>query len=617
MDCQTGRVCIDLCGTWQILYDPEEKLTIDTIHSASGKKSTAVPSVFNVSEAGAKYTGVVWYQREVTIPPHQGLVELHLEGWYGKAEIYLDTTKLGERLYGYTPFSAYFSLQNAPHLQPHLLSIRIDNREQAGQTYKTPVFQQWGGLHRPIVLYLLPNIFIHSSQFRAEFDPTTIQDEKVNAGISCNVFILHAMKQAPTLDEIGLIAQIYDAEGKMTCPLGNISENPHQVKTTIEYVDLNTNKVHKFLGFAVRIEGKATFKVWSIDSPHLYKCRTTLENGDDYWFMVGIRQVGTNAQGQLLLNGCPVLFLGANRHDDHPEFGPAFVPQLLEFDLQVMKRAGFTGIRPAHYPTTEFFLNLCDQLGILVMEEVPVYIQTPEMMKDPVVLERGRVMLREMISAHYNHPSVIAWSVANECKSDRPESKAMLNTLCKIAQEIDPTRLVHFTGYPGLQNIAEIHATVVGINVYYGDSTSGQKLGPEMLGPVLDNLRDFMKDPEVGMANVPIFITEFGSQAVYGYHDISPYAPADGHSMAQVVYTEERQAAVIEQFFEQVKDRPFVAGMLVWLWRDTRYEPEIAQSAAGAVMRYGLLDWTGTPKLGFHALVRKIKELNEYRQKMK
>ncbi len=74
---------------------------------------------------------------------------------------------------------------------------------------------------------------------------------------------------------------------------------------------------------------------------------------------------------------------------------------------------------------------------------------------------------------------------------------------------------------------------------------------------------------------------------------------------------------MIEQFFEQVKDRPFVGGMLVWLWRDTRYEPEIAASAAGGVMRYGLLDWTGVPKLGFHTLVRKIKELVEYRRNLK
>ena len=66
-------------------------------------------------------------------------------------------------------------------------------------------------------------------------------------------------------------------------------------------------------------------------------------------------------------------------------------------------------------------------------------------------------------------------------------------------------------------------ADLVGINVYYGDSVSGQSASPDVLGGVLDNLRSFMEDSEVGMRNVPIFITEFGSQTVYGYHEIAPY----------------------------------------------------------------------------------------------
>ncbi len=154
-------------------------------------------------------------------------------------------------------------------------------------------------------------------------------------------------------------------------------------------------------------------------------------------------------------------------------------------------------------------------------------------------------------------------------------------------------------------------ADLVGINVYYGDSVSGQSISPDVLGGVLDNLRSFMEDSEVGMRNVPIFITEIGSQTVYGYHEIAPYRGKNGASTdtPYTIFTEEQQAYVIEQFIEQIKSRPFVAGVLVWCWQDNRYEPGIAQSSAGTIMRYGLLDWNGAPKLAFAILSRLFKSL--------
>ncbi|MFX0099411.1 MAG: glycoside hydrolase family 2 protein [Candidatus Hodarchaeota archaeon] len=615
-DDKFGRVTLNLNGKWSIIYDPSEVLSVESLERVKDKKVTSVPSVFDVSEEGAGYTGVAWYQRFITIPPHDGIVELFLEGWYGKADFYLDSLKLGTRLHGYTPFSLYFKPSTSDQARTFLLSIRIDNREQPGQTFRTPVFRQWGGLHRSVALKLLPGTFIKSVHFRSDVMLNSVRNNRANADVKCDVLVLSTEDSVPEHGLLRLKAEVKGMDGDSATPLSNISGIKPVVEGNCMFMELDSGDSQAFSSRAFTMEGSSSFNLWSPDSPALYELQVSIASNDSYRCRVGIREIGRNDKGKLLMNGRPVLFLGVNRHDEHPEFGPAFVPQLIEHDLSIMKEAGFTGIRPAHYPTTNFFLDICDQMGIMVMEEVPNYIMMPEMMKDRDILKRGRDMFKEMISAHYNHPSIIAWSAANECKSHLPESKDMINALCGIAHEMDPKRFVHFTGYPGIQNIAGINADIAGINVYYGDSTSGKQHGPEVLGPVLDNLREFMEDEDLDMANVPLFITEFGSQAVHGYHDIHPYQAVDGHSVPHTVYTEERQAFVIEKFFEQVMNRSFVSGLLAWCWRDNRYEPEIAESCAGAIMRYGLLDWTGAPKLGFHVLSRMIKKLIEHRKKI-
>nr|MDO8115065.1 glycoside hydrolase family 2 TIM barrel-domain containing protein [Candidatus Sigynarchaeota archaeon] len=351
------------------------------------------------------------------------------------------------------------------------------------------------------------------------------------------------------------------------------------------------------------LDGRGTFRLWAPAHPWLYRLRLALDSPlavhaiDEVEEHVGIRSIATNDRGQLLLNGRRAVLLGVNRHDDHPVFGPAVPPVLTLHDLTLMKEAHMTGFRPAHYPARNDTLDMADELGLMVIEEIPHYIMSPEQMRDPLVLSKGQCMFREMVQGHWNHPSIIAWSVANECKADLPESKSMIRALATAAATLDPTRLVHFTGFPSAMNVADTGATLVGLNVYYG--ASSQNLGTGMLPGVLDSLRQFMAE-DLGMARVPIIITEFGSEAVAGYHDIHPYHGAGDPASAYTRYTEERQAQVIDDFARVAMAREYVAGLLVWVWQDNRYEPTVVTS--GEIMRYGLLDWNGQPKLAYHVV---------------
>lgn len=627
----SSRISISLNGSWYILYDPEEKYDFHTIMDSPYKETTYVPSVFNVSKKGAGYVGVVWYFREITIPAHSGLIEFYFEGWYGKAEFYFHNQKIGERLYGYTPYSILVKPPVNNWMQPNTynLVVKIDNREQEGQTFQTPVFKQWGGIHRNCQINLLPETFIQSVFASSNVNIESIRREpnlKGNKSIGkvklyLKIRILSTKMIIYSVESINSTIFVEDPYGKKIkinkIAIDDKFQQVHDLTNCTFLRELDNNLHSSFcinlfeLNLTTEIEEE--FYLWTLSTPILYNLTVKCFK-DIFKTKIGIRQVDTDGNGRLLLNGNPILFLGVNRHDEHPEFGAAFNPQLDEHELQIMKQIGITGLRPAHYPTTDFFLDMCDQIGILVMEEIPNYIMMPDMMRDEKVLNRGRSMFKEMILAHYNHPSVIIWSTSNECKTHLPESKAMINKLIEIGRELDPRRLYHFTGFPGIQNIAEINANVVGINVYYGDSTSGQKLGPETLSDVLKNLRSFMEDPEINMKNSTIFITEFGSQAHYGYHDIHPYKAEEGYSVPYTIYTEERQAAVIESFFEQIIDKPYVSGILVWCWRDNRYEPEISASAASATMKYGILDYSGSPKLGFYALEKMIAKLKKHRK---
>lgn len=599
-----------------------------------------VPHVWNVVAGTTRYEGSAWYQREVAIPPWRGIVHLEFEGFYGAITVWLDDLPVARRSHGYTPLHAYLVVDE-PRAWEGRLTVRLDNRVQPDEISEHGGFVRWGGLHRPVRLTLLPPRFVHHCKFTSRVNVESVgralvEGEPVDAGaggggrtgeklgdwgeatVSLDVEVAEFPGRTPPPGERGAkppagdlhpgtLQAVLTPEGApggkdettLACTAVTPVDGPARAQWP-EAWDLATREKTAGRYWRARLEATGRFALWNPAQPLLYRLHVRLAPRPDEWSaLVGVREVGTNTRGHLLLNGRRVLFLGVNRHDEHPVFGPALPPALTRHDLTLMKEAHMTGFRPAHYPARETTLAAADRVGLMVMEEVPHYIMSVAQLQDPRVLETGRAMFREMIRAHWNHPCVVAWSMANECKADRAETKAMLRALVAIGQELDPSRLLHFTGYPSPANVAETGATLVGINVYYGASTN--KMGTDVLPGVLDSLRTIMAE-DLDMARVPLLVTEFGSQAVAGYHDIHPYHGNRDDASPHTRFTEERQAQVLADFVETTRSREFVAGLLVWCWRDNRYEPGV--TSAGEVMRYGLLDWHGTPKLAYHVLAR-------------
>ena len=120
----------------------------------------------------------------------------------------------------------------------------------------------------------------------------------------------------------------------------------------------------------------------------------------------------------MYINGKLILYNGVNRHEFDSEMGRAINKEVMEKDIKIMKQFNVNALRTSHYPNDELFLDLCDELGILVWEENHARGLSEEQMRNPNFERQCETCIREMIAAHYNHPSSYIWGILNECASD-------------------------------------------------------------------------------------------------------------------------------------------------------------------------------------------------------
>ena len=187
-------------------------------------------------------------------------------------------------------------------------------------------------------------------------------------------------------------------------------------------------------------------EAWSHESPTRYRVLVVLRDGDRVVDVrstrIGFRRVEVQG-GELLVNGRPVLINGVNRHENHPDTGRTVTVEDLRRDLELMKRHHVNAVRTAHYPCGPEFYDLCDELGLYVVDEANVesHGRWSQLAHDPAylgaIVDRGvRMVLRDR-----SHPSVIIWSLGNE-SGDGPAHDAMAAAI----RRLDPSRPVQYEG---------------------------------------------------------------------------------------------------------------------------------------------------------------------------
>lgn len=340
------------------------------------------------------------------------------------------------------------------------------------------------------------------------------------------------------------------------------------------------------------------FKLWSPAAPNL----TTLEvDGQKVRF--GIRQIEAR-DGGLYLNGQPLFLKGVNRHDQCPVSGAAVPAQQWVTDLQNLKALGGNFIRGAHYQQAEGFLDLCDEMGVLVWEESLGWgngqsytdKQGIELLDEgfrKAQLEETRAMVRES----FNHPSVIIYAFLNECASYKPECKTLVDTLIQTIRAEETGRLITFACNTWEKDICNENTDLIAFNTYPGviPMTPGEP--QELRQKVERNFSAIVETFRKRYPGKPIMVSECGTRGVYGWHDA-----------AASVGSEELQDEYLGYVLETVWSQPALCGFALWQMNDTRtYSRNSAAESGKDYMAHsvaGIYNEQRLPKMSVNTIRR-------------
>jgi len=384
------------------------------------------------SGKGATGTGGGWFEagkgeyRKTFKTPSGEVVKLHFEGVYQKAEVFVNGQKAGQHHYGYTPFTVdvtpFLKLKNSKieKLKNELneVVVKVDNSEQPNCRWYSG-----SGIYRHVWLETMPALHIAEN----------------------GVFVTTEVAP-PSAPEGATIAKV-----RVEVTVQNEGSNDQQGVVEVEgqrqEVSLKAGE-SKAVTFTYTINNP---KLWSPESPYLYTASVALKNNSSNSsnslskIKYGIRSFSFDAENGFVLNGKKVLINGACVHHDDGVLGARAFDDAEIRKVRQMKEAGFNLIRTSHNPTTRAFLDACDSLGMLVIDEAFDGWRTQKNPYDysTVIDSCYREDIHAMVLRDRNHPSIISWSIGNEV-IERKDIRVVYTArqMKKAIHELDTTRPV-------------------------------------------------------------------------------------------------------------------------------------------------------------------------------
>ena len=529
--------------------------------------SVRLPHCFNAQDAVDPdknyYEGPGWYRSQIAVhnPYQGGRTLLHFEGSGQKTTVYVYTTKVGSHVGGYDQWEvditdavqAFLHSDAAKKFKGKVpISIRCDNSRDVEMIPSDMVdFTVYGGLYRNVTLQYLPAVSLQYLHLQPQVDA---QGKKGTVHLRASFYNPDSVKQ------VDLAIRIFDPQGTQIFALDKKLAPDQQMQAIDSFV------VHQPT-------------LWSPEHPALYRLKAnvhTASGEQQKTVRFGFRHFTFLTHGPFLFNGKRLLLKGTHRHEDWANVGAAETHAMVRREFQLIKDMGANFIRLAHYQQSDFILNLCDSLGLLVWEEIP---WNRGGIGGLAYRQQAKRMLTNMINQHYNHPAVIFWSLGNEIDwpGDFPQYnkdtiRAFLSELNTLAHRLDPNRKTTLRRCDFCRDIVDVYSPSIWAGWYSGRYTEYRSASHKQMERVAH-----------------FFHAEWGADALAGRHAEDPYrnigGVPTGNGVAEKTgdaaltggrarvskdgdWSETYQCDLIDWYLKEQQQMNWLTGTAYWVFKD-------------------------------------------------
>ena len=447
------RSKININSGWNYLENDTKNFT--EINNNLGWVAINLPHSWNSQDATDNNPGyrrsASWYKKDLLIPniDSNNVYQLYFEGSNITTKVYVNGKEAGGHIGGYIGFT--IDITEFINNGNNEVLVRVDNSYNIDiiPSQKSDFFI-YGGITRDVWL---------QSMAKDHIDNIKISTPKVSEK-SASLVVIASVKSTKKPIEFSYSAQLINPKGKVvTTKKGTISSST----TTIAFNDIKNPEL------------------WDVNAPNLYTVSVSLlENGkvtDRVNDKVGFRWFEFKDNGPFFLNGKRVLIRGTHRHEEHAGVGAAMSNDQHRKDMESIKEMGANFVRLAHYPQDPEIYKACDELGLLVWDELP---WCRGGLGTEVWQNNTKNMLGEIINQNYNHPSIIIWSLGNEMYwlpdfqgGDNTEKmNYFLKELNDIAHKLDPSRKTAIRKFEDGAKIVDVFSPSIWSGWYSGSYKS-------------------------------------------------------------------------------------------------------------------------------------------------
>ena len=439
----TDTLKVDLGGTWNFIVQPAARFWEQETGSPGSK--IEVPGEWAMQGYTVPRGGAAGYWRTVEIPPdwQAKRVKLKCDAAFSLAEVWVNGKIVGQYEGGFTPFELDITDQVETG-KSAVIALRIQQDTAAADLSSMINYAQHdlGGITRKIYLFAVPQVNLYRLHDETRFD-NKFNDATLHLTVGV------ANQSRSTVEGAQLRLHLTDPEGKPVTLHPDSMRLPSLPpgEDRVQVVDIPVSKPRH----------------WENEHPWLYKLTAELvANGsalETAERRIGFRQIEIRGN-QLILNGQPIKLHGVERHETNPARGRSLLPGMWSTDAKLLHEANMNYVFTSHYPVPEEFLDACDEVGLLVTEEMPnVWVgwqngtgDAPKGSTDPHYYQTMATIDATAIEKDRSHPSIVFWQTCDECIWGRNYASLM-----SLFAAMDESRPVNFSYESGTSKFFSQH----------------------------------------------------------------------------------------------------------------------------------------------------------------